>query len=181
MPAEPTHADEPEREHAIAPVTEDDLADLLPLMRAYCDFYGESPSDEALVELSRTLIADPMREGIQLIARDPSGVAVGFASVFWSWDTTEAARIGIMNDLFVAPAARGLKLADRLIEGCMRCCAKRGASRLEWETAPENLRAQAVYARVGASREPWLVYVKQVTVAIDSPEAAPAESGRREG
>jgi len=162
MPAQRPHADEPE--HSIALVAEDDLADLLPLMRAYCDFYRESPPDEALLELSRALIADPVREGIQLIAREPSGAAVGFATVFWSWDTTEATRIGIMNDLFVAPAARGLKLGDRLIEGCMQWCAKRQAARLEWETAPENLRAQAVYDRVGAAREPWLVYVKRVSV-----------------
>jgi GNAT superfamily N-acetyltransferase len=139
-----------------------DLADLLALMRAYCDFYNESPSDAALLELSRTLIADPLREGLQLIARDPPGAAVGFATVFWSWDTTEASRIGIMNDLFVIPEARGLGLADRLIAACTQRCAERGASRLEWETAPENLRAQAVYRRVGAVREPWLTYVKQV-------------------
>jgi GNAT superfamily N-acetyltransferase len=149
-------------EHTIEPVGSGDVSDLLALMRAYCDFYGESPSDEALIELSGTLIADPQREGVQLIARDPDGGAVGFATVFWSWDTTEASRIGIMNDLFVAPEARGLGLADRLIERCVRLCAERGASRLEWETAPDNARAQAVYARVGGVREPWLVYVKQV-------------------
>ena len=149
-------------EHTIEPVGSGDLADLLPLMRAYCDFYEESPSDDALLELSSMLIADPRREGVQLVARDPDGGAVGFATVFWSWDTTEAARIGIMNDLFVAPDARGLGLADRLIERCVALCAERGASRLEWETAPENARAQAVYARVGGVREPWLVYVKRV-------------------
>jgi GNAT superfamily N-acetyltransferase len=149
-------------EHTIEQVAGDDLADLLPLMRAYCDFYDESPSDGALLELSRTLVADPLREGVQLIARDFRGGAVGFATVFWSWDTTEAVRIGIMNDLFVAPEARGLGLADRLIERCMQRCAERGASRLEWQTAPDNARAQAVYERVGGVREPWLVYVKQV-------------------
>jgi GNAT superfamily N-acetyltransferase len=139
-----------------------DLADLLALMRAYCDFYSESPSDAALLELSRALIADPLREGIQLIARDSLGAAVGFATVFWSWDTTEASRIGIMNDLFLLPEARGLGLADRLIEACAQGCVERAASRLEWETGPENLRAQRVYERVGAVREPWLTYVKRV-------------------
>ena len=148
--------------HSIELVGACDLADLLPLMRAYCDFYDESPSDQALLELSRALIADPLREGMQLIARDSLGAAVGFATVFWSWDTTEASRIGIMNDLFVVPEARGLGLADRLIEACTQRCAEREASRLEWETGPENLRAQSVYDRVGAVREPWLTYVKRV-------------------
>jgi GNAT superfamily N-acetyltransferase len=148
--------------HSIEAVAARDLPDLLALTRAYCDFYNESPPDAALLELSRTLIADPRREGVQMIARDSLGAAVGFATVFWSWDTTEASRIGIMNDLFLLPEARGLGLADRLIEACVQRCVERGASRLEWETGPENLRAQAVYERVGAVREPWLVYVKRV-------------------
>lgn len=145
--------------HSIAVAREEDLGDLLVLMCAYCDFYGTAPGDEALLSLSRALLLEPRLEGLQLIAREPdSNEAVGFATIFWSWDTTEGARIGIMNDLFVAPFARGAGLADRLIVECARHCADRGAVRLEWQTALENERAQAVYKRSGAAREPWLVY-----------------------
>ena len=151
----------PER-HRIDAVSEADLADLLPLMRAYCEFYETAPEDGALSALARALIADPEREGVQLIARDDAGAAVGFASVFWSWDTTEGSRIGIMNDLYLAPDARGSGLADRLIGACLDLCARRGASRLEWQTAPGNTRAQAVYDRVDGVREPWLTYTKAV-------------------
>jgi len=150
--------------HTIDPVTLADLDALLPLVRAYCDFYETAPTDAALLDLSRTLIADPEREGIQLIARDGSAQAVGFATVFWSWDTTEGGRIGIMNDLYVAPEARGSGLADRLIAECVERCRARGASRLEWLTGPENARAQAVYDRVRGEREPWLVYTLPVIV-----------------
>ena len=82
----------------------------------------------------------------------------GFATVFWSWDTTEAARIGIMNDLYVVADARGSGLAECLIAECLARCRARGAVRLEWQTAPENLRAQAVYDRVGGVREPWIPF-----------------------
>ncbi len=142
----------------IAVVGEADLQDLLPLMRAYCDFYEVDPSDEALLMLSRTLIGDPEREGVQFLARDGDGRAAGFATLFWGWDTTEASRIGTMNDLYVEPGARGSGLAERLIKECLSRCAARGASRLEWMTAPDNTRAQAVYDRVGAVREPWQIY-----------------------
>jgi GNAT superfamily N-acetyltransferase len=159
-------ADPDEPSYTIEPVTERDLGELLPLLRAYCDFYAASPSDEALLELSRTLIADPAREGMQLLARSSrsgsAGPAVGFATVYWSWDTTEAQRIGIMHDLYVTPEARGSGLADRLIDACLARCAIHGASRLEWQTAPENTRAQAVYDRVGGVREPWLLYTAAV-------------------
>jgi GNAT superfamily N-acetyltransferase len=151
--------------YSIAAVTVADLDELLALMRAYCDFYATAPSDEALLALSHALMEDPEREGIQLLARDGDGLAVGFATIFWSWDTTEGSRIGIMNDLYVAPDARGTGLADRVIEACRERCARRGACRLEWMTAPDNLRARAVYDRIGGVREPWLVYTLPTTSA----------------
>ena len=65
--------DDVSTERVIAVVGEADLEDLLPLLRGYCDFYEVAPSDEALLALCRALIADPEREGVQLIAREPDG------------------------------------------------------------------------------------------------------------
>ena len=138
-------------------VTETGLVELLPLMRAYCDFYEAAPSDDALLSLARALIVDPEREGVQLLARS-EGRAVGFATIFWSWATTSAERIGVMNDLFVAPEARGTGLAAALIEACRAECAARGARKLTWQTALDNAAAIKVYDRVGATREQWVDY-----------------------
>jgi len=142
----------------IATVTEADLDELLPLMRGYCDFYEVAPSDEALVAMSRRLIADPELEGTQLIARDDDGTAVGFATIFWTWSTLTAERLGVMNDLFVSEAARGSGHADALIAECVARCRERGATELAWQTAHTNARAQAVYDRVGGVKEQWLDY-----------------------
>ncbi len=155
----------------IATVTEEDLADLLPLMRGYCDFYEVAPSDEALLALARTLIEDP-GEGVQLIARDDEGAAVGFATIFWTWSTLSAARLGVMNDLFVAEGARGGGAADALIAACAERCRERGATELAWQTAHTNLRAQAVYDRVGARRdERWLDYSLSVAPGDTTPDS----------
>jgi ribosomal protein S18 acetylase RimI-like enzyme len=144
--------------HRIDIVGDGDLADLLPLMRAYCDFYEVGPSDDALLSMSTALLADPQREGLQLIARDAEDRAVGFATIFWSWSTLSAARIGVMNDLYVAPEARGSGLAEALIEACRERSAERGACEVAWQTAKDNVRAQRVYERVGARRSEWLDY-----------------------
>ena len=133
-------------------------------MRGYCDFYEVNPPDDALLAMSRELIADPEREGLQLIARDDDtqrgtgGRAVGFATIFWTWTTLSAARIGVMNDLFVSADARGGGLADALIAECVERCRERGATSLGWQTAKDNDRAQAVYERVGGKREEWVDY-----------------------
>lgn len=143
-------------------VGEADLPDLLGLLRAYCDFYEVAPADADLLALARALAADPEHEGVQLLARDADGAATGFATVFWSWETLAAGRIGVMNDLFVAPAARGGGLAEALIEACRREAAAHGARALVWQTARDNHRAQAVYDRIGARRSEWLDYALDV-------------------
>jgi GNAT superfamily N-acetyltransferase len=143
-------------------VAEEELDELLPLLRAYCDFYAVAPPDGALVALCRTLAADHEREGVQLLARDGEGRAIGFATIFWSWSTLSAARIGVMNDLFVVPEARGSGAAEALILACRERCQARGARWLSWQTAKDNRRAQALYERVGARRDEWLDYSLEV-------------------
>lgn len=146
----------------ISTVTEADLPELLPLMRSYCDFYGAATPDDDLLAMSHALIGDPEREGVQLIARSDGGAATGFATVFWTWSTLRAARIGVMNDLFVLAEARGTGVAEALIDACLEQCRRRGACSLGWQTARDNERAQAVYERVGARREEWVDYVLDV-------------------
>lgn len=80
--------------HTIRRVNASDLNDLLWLMRGYCDFYKASPTDVDLIAPARALLGDPGRERVQLIARDADGRAVGLATVYWSWSTTSACRIG---------------------------------------------------------------------------------------
>ena len=146
-------------------VAERDLPELLPLIRAYLDFYEVNPSDESMLALSRSLIADPELEGVQFIARDEDGAAIGFASLFWTWATTRGGRLGVMNDLYVAPEGRGTGTAEALIEACRARCEERGAVALEWQTAVDNHRAQAVYDRVGGQKsDRWLDYTLPITL-----------------
>ncbi len=142
----------------ITTVTEADLPELLVLMRGYGDFYEVSVTDEQLLNISLALIADPAREGVQLLARADDQTAAGFATVYWSWTTTRGGRLATMNDLFVTPEARGAGHADALILACRDRAREHGAVALEWQTALDNHRAQAVYDRVGGERSQWYDY-----------------------
>jgi ribosomal protein S18 acetylase RimI-like enzyme len=144
---------------AITRVGEADMSDLLPLMRGYCDFYEVNPADDSLVALARALIANPELEGVQLIARDAeAGSALGFATIYWLWSTSRAARIGVMNDLFTAPEARRRGVGEALIRACLDAVRERGAAVLQWQTASDNLSAQALYEAIGGIREQWVDY-----------------------
>jgi GNAT superfamily N-acetyltransferase len=144
-----------------------DVPELMPMLRAYCDFYRVDPSDERLRALVTALIDDPS-EGLQLIARDSDGAAapttsgkgapLGFATIYWTWQTLHAARVGVLNDLFVIPAARGSGTGRALIERCRELCRQRGAEKLVWETAPDNATAQRLYDGIGAEKSTWLTY-----------------------
>ncbi len=134
-----------------------DLPVLMPMMRAYCDFYEVDPRDDRLVALSRALIEDPS-QGEQLIARGADGEPLGFATVYWTWQTLDASRIGVLNDLYVAPETRGLGVGRALIEHCRGLCRKHGAAKLVWETAPDNVTAQRLYDGIGAESSTWLAY-----------------------
>ena len=82
----------------------------------------------------------------------------GFATVYWMWSTSRAARIGIMNDLFTAEAARRRGVGEALIAACLDAVRQRGAVLLQWQTARDNQTAQALYERVGGIREEWYDY-----------------------
>jgi ribosomal protein S18 acetylase RimI-like enzyme len=141
----------------VRPANADEVDELLPLMRAYCDFYEYDPPDEGLREMLETLIGDP-EQGAVFIARDEAGAAVGLATLGWRWSASRGARIGHLEDLFVSPESRGKGIAEALIDACAERCRERGAPTLDWLTLPDNHRAQAVYRRVGASGSPWMEY-----------------------
>jgi GNAT superfamily N-acetyltransferase len=141
---------------SIDTVAEADLPELMPMLRAYCDFYRVDPPDESLLALVTALIENP-DEGVQLIARG-DGRPLGFATIYWTWQTLHAARVGVLNDLYVQPAARGSGTGRKLIERGLQLCRERGADKLVWETAPDNATAQRLYDGIGASKSTWLSY-----------------------
>jgi GNAT superfamily N-acetyltransferase len=140
----------------IRPAREDEIEDLLPLMRAYCEFYESSPADEGVITMARTLISDPS-QGAVFIARD-HGRAIGFATLDWKWSMLKGARIGYLEDLFVDPAGRGRGTADALIQVCADRCRELGMPAMQWLTAPDNHRAQKVYERSGAVSDTYVEY-----------------------
>lgn len=140
----------------ITGVTASDLPELLPMMRGYCDFYRVNPSDDRLLALSNALIDHP-DEGVQLIARG-DGAPLGFATIYWTWQTLYAARVGVLNDLYVEAAARGTGTGRALIDRGLQLCRDRGAEKLVWETAPDNAAAQRLYDGIGAEKSTWLTY-----------------------
>jgi len=141
----------------VRPAREDEVGDVLPLLRAYCEFYGANPPDEGLLTMAKSLATTP-EQGALFIARDGDGTAIGVATLDWKWSSTRGSQVGYLEDLFVDAGSRGGGVADALIEACAERCRERGLPALLWQTATDNHRAQKVYERVGAKGSTWLEY-----------------------
>jgi ribosomal protein S18 acetylase RimI-like enzyme len=141
----------------IARVVEGDLDDLVPMMSSYCAFYGVDPGDDKLRALAQELIAQP-GEGVLLIARGGDGEPLGFATVYWTLNTLEGGRVGTMHDLYVRTERRGAGVGRALIGACLAEVRAAGLPGLTWDTAPDNVQAQALYDATGAERQEWFTY-----------------------
>lgn len=129
-----------------------DLDTLAPLFDAYRVFYHQAPDPaKARSFLDARLRRD---ESVIFIASDvTSGAALGFTQLYPAFSSVSAGRIWVLNDLFVAPAARQRGVA-RALMACTRTFATaNGAIRLVLETAEDNHAAQALYESMGYVRE----------------------------
>lgn len=127
-----------------------DLDLLLPLFDAYRQFYGQS-SD---LTGARSFLRDRFehQQSIILLA-DSAGQAVGFVQLFPSFSSTRLARTLILNDLFVAPDARGTGAGRALLSQACEYGRNVGAARLSLSTAVTNTTAQCLYERAGWVRD----------------------------
>lgn len=135
-------------------VESSDVPELVALMRIYCDTSDEphvaKPSTADLLELSERILNDAEHEGIYLIARSSEGVAVGFASLFWSWSLIRSpGRQAILSDLFVHSEARGRGVAGLLIRACEEQARRFHVRSIIWQTSMDNQSAQRTYQRLG--------------------------------
>jgi GNAT superfamily N-acetyltransferase len=120
------------------------------------DFYKHPAPEISEVEA----LVDRMfsgREGVQFVAED-GGDLIGFATVYFSYDTLEAGRIAIMHDLYLVERARGAGAAEGLFVACKTFGAENGCKYMSWETAPDNHRAQRFYDKMGGRRADWVPY-----------------------
>ena len=126
--------------------TVEDVALAAPLFAAYREFYG-LPYDE---EASAAFLHDRLQAGesVVLLAETAAG-AVGFLQLYPGFESLELIRAWVLNDLYVAPAARGSGVAPALMERAEDLARAAGAALLSLETAHDNHVAQRLYERQG--------------------------------
>lgn len=141
----------------IEEVSEKNLDEVLPLIRAYQEFYKVSEICDLKNRefFSQFGINNP--SGCQFLYRHDLGV-VGFATVYFSYTSTIISKVAVLNDLYTSPGFRGKGIGKQLIEHCREFAAKNNAARLQWVTAPNNEQAQKLYDSLNTNKSTWYFY-----------------------
>ena len=138
-------------------VSKNNIAEVLPLIRAYQEFYNVANISDSKNEEFFSQFSESNPAGCQFLYRD-NGVVVGFATVYFSYASSITSKVAVLNDLFTVSNLRGQGVGRKLVEHCHQFASENNASRLQWVTAPDNEVAQKLYDSIGANKSNWNIY-----------------------
>lgn len=126
------------------------------LFAAYC----ASGKQEQTAEMRNRVwgwIHDPSAQTRCFVVDGADGHLVGFVH-FRSYERPMPATVGVyIDDMFVAPGARGQGIVDQMIQAVGAYAREQGWDVVRWMTSDTNYRARAVYDR-HASKSNWVTY-----------------------
>ncbi|MBA4115503.1 MAG: GNAT family N-acetyltransferase [Rubrobacter sp.] len=136
--------------NTVVRVRPEDAVLVAPLFDAYRTFYGQPPDADLAREFLHERLA--REESVVFVALE-GPVGIGFAQLYPSFSSVSARQQWILNDLFVAPEARGRGIGATLLEKTRQLATETGAKKLVLATAADNLPAQRLYESLGWKRD----------------------------
>lgn len=127
------------------------------LWKGYLEFYAEELAEEVTATTWQRLL-DPA-EPLFGLAAHQGDVLTGFVHCVLHRGTWSLTSHCYLEDLYVAPAARGRGAGRALIEAVYREADARGADRVYWLTHETNQAARALYDRI-ARRSGFIHYTR---------------------
>lgn len=96
--------------------------------------------------------------GAEVVIAERDGVPLGMALFFHNFSTWTGWRGLYLEDLYVAPEARGLGIGGALLRHLAKIAVDRGCTRLEWSVLDWNIKAIDFYRAMGAEpMDEWTV------------------------
>jgi GNAT superfamily N-acetyltransferase len=144
----------------IRPIEQPDRQQWQPLWQGYLDFYEVTLSAEQS-DLTWERFFD-LAHVFQAVVAQVDGSIVGIAHAMLRQSTWEAVGDLYIEDLFVAPSARGQGVARGLIENFRQQAQTQGVGALYWQTRAGNLKAQALYDQI-ATKNDYIQYAIKIS------------------
>lgn len=127
----------------VRPVTAGDRDAWLPLWQGYLDFY-DTKLDSTVTDATWTRLHDDSARVGGLVAEGAGGLN-GFLNFVLHDNTWTDRLICYLEDLYVAPHARGQGVGRALIEGLVGRARAEGWLRVYWMTREDNCAARRLY------------------------------------
>jgi GNAT superfamily N-acetyltransferase len=148
---------------AVRPIVVGDIDEWVPLWTAYLDFYRETLDEEVTRRTFERLTG--RKDGLfGFGAESPERTLVGIAHGVLHPSTWSTSPSCYLEDLFVAPNARGTGTAWALVEAVVEEARRRGATKLYWHTQEFNGPARSLYDQL-ATRVSFVVYERSLATS----------------
>ncbi len=131
-------------------IREIDRAQWASLWVGYLKFY-ESTLDPTVTDTTWARFLDPAEPLFALVAENEAGELIGFAHCVLHRGTWSTEDMCYLEDLFVAPDARGSGAGRALIEGVYGRADALGCERVYWLTHESNAIARKLYDSVACN------------------------------
>ena len=142
----------------IRKATPADLGDILQLVRDLAAYEREPDAVKATVESLHGTLFGPTPSAEAIVA-EVEGKVVGMALYFTNFSTWSGRNGVYLEDLYVAPEARGTGLGKALLQRLARIAVARGCARVEWSVLNWNTPAIEFYRSLGAvAKDEWTVF-----------------------
>lgn len=132
----------------LRPLALSDEADWRRLWTGYLAYYETTVADAVYASTFARLLGSDPRDFNGLIAT-VDGQAMGLAHYLFHRHAWKLEEVCYLQDLYVAPEARGTGLGRALIEAVYAAADKAGAPSVYWLTQDFNQTARQLYDRVG--------------------------------
>ncbi len=126
------------------------------LYHGYAEFY-QVPMNASILDTVWGWIHDAGNPFFGLIAKSDDGRAIGLMHCREMPSPLRGTRVGFLDDLFVAPEARGQGVVEALYDALRELGRAQGWPFIRWITAEDNLRARAVYDKLSVKTH-WVTY-----------------------
>jgi GNAT superfamily N-acetyltransferase len=147
----------------VRPVEAQDRAAWAVLWEGYNAFYGRAGATSLAAHITQATwekffdSAAPVRCHVALV----NGKVQGLVHMVFHHSTSREGQVCYLQDLFVAPVARGRGLARALIESVYASAQAAACSRVYWQTQESNHTARALYDKL-ADFKGFIVYSKEL-------------------
>jgi GNAT superfamily N-acetyltransferase len=122
-----------------------DLDQLAILFDGYRMFYEKESDLEGCIEFLTARIKN--KESVIFIAKSGDELLMGFLQLYPIFSSTRMKRLWLLNDLYVTPTFRGLKVSVALIDKAKRMARETNSAGLILETSKSNEIGNTLYLK----------------------------------